>query len=162
MSVAMEVDYPGDWPNLVTDVLDSMKKAQKPEDLYGSLTVAKALVSTYKRSLDQGRAPLEFIVENIFPFLENLLIGQMKIREGYSNKVCQIILSIFCMANWMQFTRYLNEDKLRIWMVAVKLLLNREMPPELTNKLTNWDEMITRSNDPDWKIKSNCMKIVSR
>lgn len=162
MSIAMEVDYPSQWPNLVPEVLDAMKKAQKPEDLFGSLMVAKALVSTYKRTMDQERAPLEFIIENLFPFLENLLVNQMKVREGYSAKVCQTILSIFCMANWMQFSRYLNEEKLRVWMVAIKLLLNREVAPELSNKLSNWDEAVARAHEPDWKIKANCMKIVSR
>lgn len=158
----MEVDYPKDWANLVPDVLQCIKKAEKPDQLYGALMVAKALVSTYKRSLDQERAPLEFIIENMFPMLENLLINEMKKNESYSSRICQIILSIFCMANWMQFARYLNADRLRIWMVAIKSLLNRPIAPELTSKITNWDDMINRAEDPEWKIKTNCMKIVSR
>ena len=158
----MEVDYPKDWSSLVPDVLICIKNAEKPEQLYGSLVVAKALVSTYKRSMEQERAPLEFIIENLFPMLENLLVNEMIKNEAYSSRICQIILSIFCMANWMQFARYLNADRLRIWMVAIKTLLNRRISPELTIKLSNWDEMIKRAEDPEWKIKANCMKTVSR
>lgn len=162
MSIVIEVDYPNNWPNLVNEVLDSMKKASKSEDLFGSLMVTKALISTYKRTLDQERAPLEFIIENLFPFLENLLVNQMKLREEFSSKVCHTILKIFCMANWMQFSRYLTDAKLKVWMVAIKLLLGRQLPPEMTNKITNWEEMMMRTDHPEWKIKTNCMKIVSR
>jgi hypothetical protein len=162
MSVAMEVDYPNEWPNLVSDVLDSMRKANKPEELYGCLVVSRALVSTYKRTMDQERAPLEFIIESLFPLLENLLVTQMKNTDTFAAKSCHMILSIFCMANWMQFSRYLNADRLRIWMVAIKNLLNRKMPQELTVKLTNWDDIIKRADEAEWKVKANCMKIVSR
>lgn len=139
-----------------------MNKAQKPEELIGSLIVAKALVSKYRRALDMERTPLELIMENLFPYLENILITQMKKNDPYSAKICEIILSILCMAAWMQFPLYLTSDKLRVWMVAVKTLLMREIPPELTNKLTNWDEIMKRSQEPEWKVKANCMKLVSR
>jgi hypothetical protein len=162
MSLVMEVDYPNEWPNLVSEVLESMRKANKPEELYGCLVVSKALVSTYKRTLDQERAPLEFIIENLFPLLENLLVNQMNNKDAFAAKMCHLILSIFCMANWMQFSRYLNADKLRIWMVAIKHLLHREMPRDFSAKLTSWDDIIKRSEEPEWKIKANCMKIVSR
>lgn len=158
----MEADYPDRWPTLVDLVLSALNQAQKVEELFGSLLVLKSLVKTYQRSLDSQRAPLEFIMERIFPYLQNLMVKQINQWTNESGRICEIILSSFAMAIWMQLPKYLNTDNLKIWMLLVKMMIKKQVPEALANKLTNWDEMVARSQESDWRIKSHCMKIVSR
>lgn len=158
----VEVDFPDKWPNLVELVLAALNQAQKMEEIYGALLVLKSLVKTFQRSLEYERAPLEFIMERLFPYLQNLMMKHINQWTNESGKICEIILSTFCMAIWMQLPKYFTADKLKIWMVLVKVMLKRPLSEGLTNKLAQWDDMVSRSLESEWKIKSHCMKIASR
>lgn len=162
LSLIVESDYPQAWPTLVDELLAAMKGSQRPEHLYGSLLVAKSIVKTYQRAIDQSRLPLEIVVERLFPYFENLLVSQIKGWNEESGRLCELLLSTFCMSIWMQIPRYFTADRLRIWMTIIKTLIQKQIPETLTIKLTSWDDIISRSQESEWKIKSNCMKIASR
>ena len=106
--------------------------------------------------------PLEVLLVQVLPFLQNLLVNQMQNWSDISPSIVRTLLKVFSMAVHQEVPRAIKPNDLQIWMVAIKQLLARDPPDSLRTKLLVWDEVYKREQTDWWKIKALCTNIVWR
>lgn len=156
------VDYPLNWAGFLDDIILRMKAAEQPEQLFGSLYSIKALVRKYQLEVDDERQPLELILSLILPFLENLIITQMRKGGKESVLICKIVLSIVSMAVRMQIPECIKGASLCSWMITIKLALDHPLSQPLSDKISDWEQICKREEETEVRIKIFAMKIASR
>jgi hypothetical protein len=119
-------------------------------------------VSIYRNAVDMERMPLEVLLMQVLPFLQNLLVNQLQNWSDISPSIVRILLKIFSMAVHQEVPRAIKSSDLNIWMVATKQLLDRDPPEQLRTKLQDWNEIYSREQTDWWKIKALCTNIVWR
>ena len=130
--------------------------------LYPPLVSLKNLIQSYDRSLSNERnAILEPILQEFFPYIENLAGVQLKAWSQDSAIILNIILECFRSAHYLQLSNYLKQDEVNIWMQICGQILNFPISDEETTFLEDWDEIIERQESSQfWGVKITSMDII--
>lgn len=155
-------DFPKRWTNIVDQLISKLKGAQKAHDLLTALLVVKAVVKCYQREIDSERLPLEALLRQIFPFLENLSTKQLMNPGADSIRLFEVIVSIFKIASHMELPQCLTQESLRCWMILIKALLDRPLPDALVTPTDSTKEIEKREASSEWRIKISCFRIIGR
>lgn len=114
--------------------------------------------------MDQKRQPLIFMIENIFPFLEN--IATCKIDWGnfdQSNKsISLLILRCFQAAIFLKFDDYFSVERFKFWMYFVKKILDFKLDAEQLRRPPSWQKVLETESSIDWKLKRLAGNIICR
>lgn len=162
MKTVIKEDYPHLWPDLVKTAIDKMQEAKEPHELYSCLHAIEIIVGSYQFQLFDKRKPLEIILSQIFPFLENLGFSQIASWTKKSALILKIILKTLLLSIWLQIDEYYQPQELQNWMHILKSVLDRPLPEELTTPCESWGEVVSRGELPEWQLKKLCLQIISR
>ena len=156
------MDYPQNWPSLISDILDKLKKSASQEEVYACLVFIRSIITIYQFLIGEKREPLKYIIGQLFPFLEHLAGKQLQEWGEGSSVIMKLILKILYSTCYLQIEEYFKQNQLNNWMVLLKTILDRPIDNSLLTQTTDWDEINDRSKNPDWRIKTLCMEIVCK
>lgn len=121
----------------------------------------KYVCKKYEFEWDEGRAPLNEIVDNIFPILEELYSNIESESSYQAIKIKSIISTIFYISNQLFISnRYQSVDGLNILLQFFLRNIEAPIEPSLTTFIDDPDEIEKRSKDHNWKIWSTSMHFI--
>lgn len=159
----VEVDYPAYWDDLIEQIVNKLNASKTSSELIACLTALQKVIKKYERSIDQERTFFEAILSSVLPYMEFLLLSQMKKWEDGSREIIVSSLQIMYSSVVMSIPLHINsEQSLYKWMFAIKLLLDKPVPKELTAQPKNWSDVIAMEEHSEWIIKALCFKIINK
>ena len=97
-------DYPDRWQSADQEIANYLG-SQNPELIYVGLLVLKNIISKYEYEIDEGKDPVNRLVESIFPTLENLIVFLWENDSPESHSLLIEMLRIFYLTNQLQITK---------------------------------------------------------
>lgn len=159
----IKVDYPDQWPTLLSDTIARLKSTNNKKSLFAILTVIKISMTSYQMLVGEKRLPLQLIMNKIFPYLENLAGNQIKDwQDDLSPRLMLLILECFYNCSYIQIESYFKEQELKTWMLILKSILDMKIPTEIGNQIKDWDEILERAEHPVWKMKTLSVEIICK
>lgn len=148
-------EFPENWPELGDQIMKLLKACDSRQKLYSPLMTLQTLIKCYDRSLSSTRTQiLEPVLNEFFPYIENLAGEQLKDWCNDSAIILTIIMECFKSANYLQMSQYVKQDQLAIWMKMTGVVLQNAIPDDQTNYLTDWEDIQERAdNSHFWKAK---------
>ena len=114
--------------------------------------------------MEANRTPLVFIVENVFPFLENIVTCQISWDnfDETSKAVCFLVLRCFNAAIFIRYDEYFTLERFKLWMFFVKRVLDQKLPSEVLVRPSTWNKVMETDALLDWKLKRTCGNIICK
>lgn len=163
MEILVKREYPLRWPGLLDQVVDMIKNSKETKELYGGLRVLYNIFSAFKREVDEKRKPLPFLIKQVFPFLENLLINGTKNVSPDFPSIINLLIKIFYSTIYQQLEDSFSSDSIKIWMFGAKWVI--ELNPanfgikELPSK---WKDACAMDSHPFFKMQKNALELLSK
>lgn len=160
----VQIDFPEQWPDLAASIVETMKKSSNLAGIQSSLLVLSLVLEKYQAEVEEKRAPLRYLVEKVFPFLENIVTCQINWAnlDSTGKVVCYLILKCFHSAVFVQFEEYFSREAFTAWMFFLKKVLDQKIEDSLLVKPSSWQQVILFDASLEWKTKRVCLQIVSK
>lgn len=163
MGVLVKKEYPARWPGLLEQAITKIKTAQHTKELYGALRVIYNIFVVFKRLLWAERKALPYLIGQVFPFLENLLINGTKNPSPDFLPIINLLIKIFHCTIFIQLEESISAESLRIWIFGAKWAA--ELEPEkygLNQPAMTWDQACDLSREPFFKMQKNALELLSK
>jgi hypothetical protein len=156
------IDFPDKWPQLADQIQAYLNTEDDRKILIG-LESLKSVCKRFEFEYDVGRIPLEKIVHNIFPRIEEI-VGQIEANEtlqafDIKYRIADILYTVNQINIWERYKTVEGFEKL---MEFYKFGLEWAIDPELLEKTEDTDTIIYRKKRPEWRFKSISMRFFFR
>ena len=156
----VRIDFPEKWPNLIVEVKSFIDTNEESKIVTG-LEALKSICKRYEFEYGKGRGPLEDIVENIFPRLEEIVsqIDDNSTIEAFDTK--WRIADLLYTVNQVNIcSRYKNLEGLDKLVNFYKYALDCPIGDDLVDKTEDTDTISHRRSRPEWKFKVVAIRFV--
>lgn len=146
-------------------LIEQIKASNNLEDLQISFGILKIVLEKYSLEMEEKRQPLKVILQNVFPFLENIVTCRLDMTKQLdldSKTIILQMLKCFYSTVFVTVEEYFTPDIFKIWMFFIKKCLDLPVLDELLKKPSTWEEVQAKEKSVDWKIKRFCMMIVNK
>lgn len=149
----VRIDFPEKWPSLIMEVKTFIDSSEESKIVTG-LEALKSICKRYEFEYGTNRNPLEEIVENIFPRLEEIVsqIGENSTIEAFDTK-WRIADLLFTVNQVNICSRYKNLEGLDKLVNFYKYALDCPISEDLIAKTEDTDVISMRRSRPEWKFK---------
>ncbi|KAL4486098.1 hypothetical protein ABPG72_004032 [Tetrahymena utriculariae] len=153
-------DYPTQWPNLITDATDRMMASENPSEIFGCCLTIQQVFDILQFDMSDKRKNIEDIIPIVLPAFQTLISKLMAIYNADNAYILKPMLKVFHMCICLDLPVSLqNYDVLSQWINFLKLLVDSEMPQNLTIPTQDEDTIQSRDKHPLWKNKKWAGKI---
>jgi hypothetical protein len=158
-----DLDFPKDWGDFLPEIINKLKATTDFPTIYGCLIAFKCLCKNYEVLLDEDRAPLVAMVQACFPLLEHFAQALLTNYTEEAALAMNCILKTFYYSVNIQLPAYLvNEKTIAVWMMYVKVLVEKDVPKEVESLPVDNDEAYKREKNIHWNNKKWCGRILQR
>lgn len=98
-----ETEFPDTWKNIFPDIMAKLSNPNDYSNLLGALVGLKALVKNHQFLSGKDRIPLEYMVEDTFQILSNLVKSLLNTHNEQTERLLQIIVKIFYFSICVRF-----------------------------------------------------------
>jgi len=160
--VVARYELPENWPNAIKEITELLNE-QEETKVFAGLIALKEVVHKFEFEFKDRRTPLQEIVDNLFPKIEDILTNLIEIHADDAVRAKNIVIETFFLANNVKLcNRYKEPAKFDALINLVSNVFTQELPAELTQHTEEVDqiEKLTKSNE--WKLKTNCIKFLNK
>ena len=145
-----------------------IQESKEARDLYGKLLCVKTTLECYEfvSIKDNRKETLKLIIENVFPYLESLIMNQLNNWNENSPQLVNLMLKCVLTSSRLEPCEYLyNEEKLKIWMNIFAQVLKTPIIQQNLMVLESQknDDMVReieeKQNSYEWKVKAKVSSI---
>ena len=162
LSVLVTNFYPIKWPDLLNILVSKIKEADEFRSIYGALRAIYSIFTGFKLKLRNKKNPIQFLMEKIFPYLENIALRGLKNMDDNFVIICHLILKIFHSAVYLGFEEYINNKTLKIWLFILKMSWECNFGIEKFEIPTDWDMMYNLEKNSIFLLKTEALEIIQR
>lgn len=158
----VRTDFPEKWPGLATEIQGYLNSDSEDKILLG-LESLKSVCKRYEYEYGVGRKPLDEIVDNLFPRLEELvgLVQENNSLEAFDIKYR--IAELLYVVNQINICdRYRSQEGFGKLMNFYQYALECNIDENLLTKTEDTDTIVFRKHRPEWKLKSVAMHFLFR
>lgn len=158
----VRIDYPDKWPTLTDHIKELIETDEEIKILTG-LEALKSICKRFEFEYDIGRAPLDTIVNNLFPRLEQIVELLSEINNSTSFEIRYRIADLLYRANNISMSsRYNTPEGFDKLVGFYKYALELPIDDSYTKPTEDTDEIAHLKAKPEWKLKSVSMHFFFR
>jgi len=101
-----ETEFPETWKNIFPDIMAKLSNPSDYANLLGALVGLKALVKNHQFLSGKDRIPLEYMVEDTFMILSDLVKSLLNTQNEQTERLLQIIVKIFYFAICVRYFHF--------------------------------------------------------
>eukprot|EP00947_MAST-08B_sp_MAST-8B-sp1_P000681 g681.t1 len=156
MSVA-RADFPDAWPELLPGLVANLQ-SQDTSVLYNMCFLLRHLTKMFEYKPEELRGPLNVVIEQTFPYLEQIFQGLVQMEEVAAADLMKLIIKTFWSGVQLRLPPYVMvPEKTNIWLSLLNQVLERDVDglgmPEDPDERAKW---------PWWKAKQWALQIFCR
>ena len=150
----VRIDYPEKWPGLTEQIKEFINTEDEIQILTG-LEALKSIIKRYEFEHDKGREPLDGIVNDLFPRLEQFVELLQNNDSSLAFDIRYRVADLMYRANNISMSqRYNSKEGLERLMNFYKYAIDLPISESLTTPTENSNEIAFRNNKPEWKLKA--------
>ena len=157
-----EYDYPDKWPSLLSELLAAVKTANSNVlQMFNALLALRKIVKRYEYKTKEHRDPLDVIISEAFPILQELMQTIIANNSLEAAQVMRVCLKIFYSATMYALPLVAGVDT-NLWFSALAHIIAKPLPeaaepgaeppgqPEGVEDRKQW---------PWWKLKKWALRL---
>jgi len=160
LQTLVQKEYPKNWEDLLHLAINALKAAQNNSQLYSLLRVIYSIFKAYKFHIDDERKVVNHLICQIFPYLESLLVQNLKNLTHEFLPILNVLLKTFYAAIYLELNDYLDQNILKIWIFAAKTAWEHDQFPDEITQPKTWAEMCICEKMLEFSIKKTAMDVL--
>jgi hypothetical protein len=158
-------DFPLAWPDLLKDLIAKLQNANSNNELFGILLSLKTISEVFEfvQVNTDKRATLKLIIGQVYPFYENLILGQINNWNAESPMLMNLILKSITNSSRIDVNDYFaTPEKLDLWMKILARILHLPFLDQSLSALAenSVSEIDKKQKSCEWKTRINASNIL--
>jgi importin-7 len=155
-------ELPDNWPSAIIEITELLNEAEEVK-VFAGLIALKEIVHKFEFEFKERRKPLQELVDNIFPRIEEILLSLIEADSEDAVRAKNIITETFYLANQVKLcNRYHNIDKFDSLMGLIIKALTQELPSGFTQQTEDTEQILKLEKSNQWKLKKNCIMLINK
>ncbi|EGR28805.1 hypothetical protein IMG5_168410 [Ichthyophthirius multifiliis] len=156
-------DFPEKWPYLLENIVQKLHSNTNEQEILGCLLALKAIFDNYEFELNEKRKYLDTLIPRVFPYFQKIIIQLTPVYNQTNAHILKPILKIFFKCINLETPSSLQQKELLSeWIGFFKLLIDHQMPVELSSLTENQEIINQRNKNILWKNKKWASQILTK